>query len=634
MSRWRSWMGLGLGTLMLPACISEPCEATATCPGSPAVAAGAGGQGGTAGAGGGDVGTGGSAGHGGAAEVCAPGTQEPCYEGPAGTEGVGACVGGQHTCSADGSGYGACEGQVLPLDETCATLADDDCDGDPNPTSGPCLCEPGTVASCYSGPAGTEDVGVCAGGTATCDASGTTYGECLGETLPGLESCDDELDNDCDGAACAATVWAAIFGGSDTDTPFAVAANATAVVVAGATKGAIDFGNGALVSAGNDDVVVAKLGADGASVWSVRYGDASAQSARGVALDAAGNVVVAGQWSGTLTIGATTLSGGGSTNAFVAKLSAAGTPLWVKALGASGFTTAAGVAVDGAGRVIVTGRFTGDLLCSPPPAVVCSSTQGQGDIFVVTYDSAGNQQWVKTFGDGADQGANAVAVDGSNNIYLTGEMGGTVDFGSSTVSAVSGTSLWVAKLDAAGNDAWSRAPSKSGVGIGQSIAVGPLGEVAVAGSVNGTIDLGAAGQKAATGTYDVFAGVWSTSGTLQWGKLFGAASGLSYGYGVAYLAAGDLALTGSISKAVNFGGGSLGGAGSTDAFLMTLQGSTGAYHWGKAFGDGTAQGGQAVAATPNGELLWLGLANGVTQVGGNALSSAGGADMLVGRFSP
>jgi len=58
--------------------------------------------------------------------VCSPGEKMPCYDGPAGTEGVGACAGGFRTCT-DGTGFGACEGQVVPATELCSNAIDDDC---------------------------------------------------------------------------------------------------------------------------------------------------------------------------------------------------------------------------------------------------------------------------------------------------------------------------------------------------------------------------------------------------------------------------------------------------------------------------------------------------------------------------
>jgi hypothetical protein len=60
--------------------------------------------------------------------VCSPGEQRSCYDGPAGTAGVGTCTAGTQTCT-DAGLWGACEGQVLPTAEVCGNGLDDNCNG-------------------------------------------------------------------------------------------------------------------------------------------------------------------------------------------------------------------------------------------------------------------------------------------------------------------------------------------------------------------------------------------------------------------------------------------------------------------------------------------------------------------------
>lgn len=88
---------------------------------------------------------------------CAPGATSPCYDGPPGTEGVGACKAGVATCLADGSGFGPCAGAVLPALENCDSPADDDCDGAVNEAEAGCgvvdcdaACTPSPVGGCGS----------------------------------------------------------------------------------------------------------------------------------------------------------------------------------------------------------------------------------------------------------------------------------------------------------------------------------------------------------------------------------------------------------------------------------------------------------------------------------------------------
>ncbi len=125
--------------------------------------------------------------------LCTPGTSTACYSGLSGTAGIGICQSGTQICNAQGNGYGSCTGQVLPTTEMCNGL-DDDCDGftdehTTNPNNP-------LAQSCYTGPVGTQGVGVCSTGLQTCVTG--AWSACVGEVLPSLEICTGGLDEDCD----------------------------------------------------------------------------------------------------------------------------------------------------------------------------------------------------------------------------------------------------------------------------------------------------------------------------------------------------------------------------------------------------------------------------------------------------
>jgi hypothetical protein len=61
------------------------------------------------------------------APACTPGDEVGCYTGPAGTRGVGVCVGGMRLCAGDSS-WGVCAGELTPMAEICDGL-DNSCDG-------------------------------------------------------------------------------------------------------------------------------------------------------------------------------------------------------------------------------------------------------------------------------------------------------------------------------------------------------------------------------------------------------------------------------------------------------------------------------------------------------------------------
>ncbi len=81
--------------------------------------------------------------------------------------------------------------------ETCNNGLDDDCNGAPDDG---CVCVPGAMQRCYTGPSGAAGQGACNFGMARCEGGGEfgAWGPCVGSVMPAPENCD-EFDNDCDG---------------------------------------------------------------------------------------------------------------------------------------------------------------------------------------------------------------------------------------------------------------------------------------------------------------------------------------------------------------------------------------------------------------------------------------------------
>jgi hypothetical protein len=211
---------------------------------------------------------------------------------------------------------------------------------------------------------------------------------------------------------------------------------------------------------GGGDAFVTKLDPTGASfVYSTYLGGGSRDDGQSLALDADGNVYVAGHTRSAdfpTTSNALRRRGAGEhTDAFVAKLDRTGSHLlYSTLLGGDGHDAAYGIAVDTANNAFVTGVTSSTDF--PTTASVLQSVGGVSpDAFVAKLDRTGSALLYSTYfgGSGRDSG-NAIAVDALGNAFLAGDTD-SVDLPTSTTAlqsalAASGRynlDAFVAKLD-------------------------------------------------------------------------------------------------------------------------------------------------------------------------------------------
>lgn len=317
--------------------------------------------------------------------------------------------------------------------------------------------------------------------------------------------------------------WARQFGasnGGQNDRGTAAAANGS-YYVAGHTvttfPGQLSFGGW--------DVLVRQYDGGGNVIWTRQIGSNNTDWAYGVAADASGSVYVTGQACGTFS-GQAAL---GNCDAFLAKLNASGTMVWVRQFGTSGSDIGYAVAVDASGNPVVAGTTQG--------AFPSFSNSGATDVFVRKYDPNGNVIFTDQVGStGSDEGR-AVAVNAAEEVLVGGWMAGgffrkysaggamqwTVYPGAQQVHGVSyapdGTfyaAMYsgggaVRKFDANGVQLWSANL------VGSPFAVSADADgVSAAGSTNSTLP----GQTP-SGGQDAFARRYSAAGVAVWTQQFG-----------------------------------------------------------------------------------------------------------------
>lgn len=515
---------------------------------------------------------------------CAPGTTIDCYSGAPGTEAHAPCHRGTQECKANGMGYEPCTGEVTPGLESCdIALVDEDCDGEINESGTDCVCGPGSQASCYTGPLGTEGEGICLPGMKICDNAGLAYGACSGDVLPATEDCYAPADEDCNGVSCSEPLWANMYPSSF---PTSVATDSLGnVFVAGYFSNTVTFGGTSLISAGASDIYLAKFGPTGTPLWAKRFGNVSYNYEYSrIAVDGANNVIIVGGLDGAIDFGGGALTSAGGDDVFVAKFSGTGAFVWAKRFGDAGTQSARSVATDATGNVVVTGEF-GSSVNFGGLTLTCAGS-GQ-DIFLVKLKgSDGAHLWSKDFGTTSSNYAKDVAIDSSGNISLVGEFISSINFGGSNLNSVGTGDIYVAKFDSLGNHAWSYAYGDAATATYVAAsAVDSLGNIIVTGAFQGALKFGATPTMTAVGTMtsDVFVAKITSGGTPVWSQRYGSTSS-EFPRDVAVDSANNIAVVGDfLPPSIGFGGPTLSAAGFVDMFLAKFD-PAGAHLWSHAYG--------------------------------------------------
>ena len=266
------------------------------------------------------------------------------------------------------------------------------------------------------------------------------------------------------------------------------------VYVAGGTYGGLD-GN---TLVGTYDYFLTKYDSSGAKLYTKQSGTTGKGAwATGVAVDANGNVYVAGYTNGGLD--GNTLTG--TEDFFVTMYDSSGTKVRTKQLGAAGAQTDAyGVAVDAGGNVYVAGWTSGGL--------DGNTRTGLEDFFVTMYDSSGNKVRTKQLGvAGTFTDAWSVAVDAGSNVYVAGHTQGGLDGNTRTGLA----DFFLTNYDPSGNKVRTKQLGVAGATTeAVGVAVDANDNVYVAGTTYGGLD-----GNTLIGSEDIFVTVYDSAGNKQ-----------------------------------------------------------------------------------------------------------------------
>jgi hypothetical protein len=497
-------------------------------------------------------------------------------------------------------------------------------------TGGATFCEPGMTMPCYTGPVGTEGVGLCAAGEATCLQDGSAYGACSGDVLPAVQDdCATQQDENCDGYQCGEAVWAAGFG--DAYEQYLKGTNVDSfgnVFMAGDFGGSMTLGGLApLQSAGLASTTFwAKTDASGTPVKATQFGGASGQFLHSLGVAPGGDCALFGSYAGTTAFGPTVLQSAGDFDHFLVLLDPGGTPQWAKGWGDAGPQFAAGdVAALAGGDVVFGGSLNGTADLGDGPLV----SAGSSDAVVARFAAAdGSLQWRHQWGDASTQSVSSVKSDAAGNVLVAGLFQGTMAISGIGNLSAQAQATFVAKLDSLGAAAFARSiPAALG---GVALTIGPGGEIIVAGIASAPFSLDGISVPVA-GPSDVVLILLNPFGFATGAKVF---PGPAFAVAIASGANGDMLLAVEVSADVDFGGGVLPATGGKDVVLARCD-LTGNHIWSIRTQGALTQYMPHLATAPNDAGWIVGLtSDSPFSLSGAQFSAGGSFDIAIAKLAP
>ncbi len=385
--------------------------------------------------------------------------------------------------------------------------------------------------------------------------------------------------------------------------------------------------------------------------WVRTYGGSNEDFGEALAVDTAGNVYVAVNFTGTMDVlpgpAQLNLTAWGIKDIALIKLDSVGNFIWVNHLSGYVEKHCYDLALDQNGNVCLTGVFGGTMDLDPGIGVFNAVSSNGSDGFVAKYDPDGNFLWGGVMGGTSANAGNDIEVDAQGNHYITGYFDSVADLDPGTdtlLFTTAGTSdAFIIKLDTVGNLEWVRTiQGNAGYDWGYHVMADNYDNIVVTGIITGNVDV------------DPGPGVWTlgnpgvhstivvkldTDGNFIWGKAMGT-TGDHFGWHAATDASDNIYICGYFDGTGDYNPGlgayTLTTNGDNDGFLLKLD-ANGDFVWAHSIGSPLSDGFATMAVRPNGDVFVAGFFRDTLDadpsLGTAEFTSGGGSDPIVIHYN-
>lgn len=282
----------------------------------------------------------------------------------------------------------------------------------------------------------------------------------------------------------------------------------------------ITFGNITLTNSQQNSIYIVKINAVGVVVWAKNIGIDSSHISD-ITTDESGNIFIIGSFAAkTIIIGLDTLSNLGTSSIYIAKCDSNGNVLWARSSGSDSYCEGKRITTNANGDILIAGNYYSSSLTIENTTLPNS---GEWDFFMAKYNTNGDLLWANHVGEEKSELINSISTDQNGNILIAGSFSSSnITIGSSQLTNASiDDDVLLAKFDANGNAIWAKSAGGEALDKGVDIRADPSGNIFITGTYHSPFIIFGSTVLTKVAYSDMFVVKYDVSGNVLWANSIG-----------------------------------------------------------------------------------------------------------------
>ncbi|MBN2612053.1 MAG: SBBP repeat-containing protein [Bacteroidales bacterium] len=336
------------------------------------------------------------------------------------------------------------------------------------------------------------------------------------------------------------------------------------ILIGGTLSDSVEFGKTTAGNKGNS-LFLAMLDKNGKATWVSTIPYTRNASLHLLQATPAGDIFLAGEFNGKLTIDGVDYSSAGRNDIFVLKAGQNGKLTLLSAFGSDEDENITALSADVTGNLYLCGNCKkgfslGEVILDDP------GPQNKSNVFIIRYNTQDKAELIKTLSGNEFLQVSSLKNDREGNLFIAGNFSSGFSTGDTGLISKGRTDMFLTKLFPDGKTSWTKHFGSPYYDYAYNLNMDNLQGVYLTGSYSDSIRFGEHLLEAGTKSSNAFVAQASMHGDITWAEKISAESE-NFSRGSVLDKSGNLYISGSFSDSLTQAGTRIRSAGNEDVFI-------------------------------------------------------------------